>query len=353
MCAYTPRKNYKIPAICAKLHIEALLRNEKARRMDAYPFSLAEIQRNNKMLKYFIKRLLQMIPLLLAASIVVFLFIRMIPGDPARMMAGVDATLEEVEGLREMLGFNYPIHIQYLRWLGNFVTGDFGTSLRTGRPVIEMMQPRFEPTLILAFTSMIWSLVIGLIIGMFSAIFRGKWPDYMGMLVAVSGISIPSFWLGLMLINYIAIGSPIFSVAGFNNIADLVLPSITLGAGIMAMLARISRSEMVDVMGHDYIRMARAKGLNEFEVVTRHGLRNSMVQIITIIGLQFGFLLGGSVIVERVFGIAGLGGLLVDSIFFRDYTVIQSQLMIFATLFIFVNLAVDVAYGFLNPKIRL
>ena len=305
------------------------------------------------MLKYVCKRLLQMIPLLFAVSVIIFLFIRLIPGDPARMIAGVDATYEDVEAIRDMLGFNYPIVIQYWNWISGFVTGDFGTSIRTGRPVIEMMEPRFTPTLILAFTSMIWALVMGLVIGMFSAIFRGKWPDYMGMLLAVSGISIPSFWMGLMLINYIAIGSPIFSVSGIQNPADFVLPSITLGAGIMAMLARISRSEMVDVMKNDYIRMARAKGLNEFEVITKHGLRNSMVQIITVVGLQFGFLLGGSVIVERVFGIAGLGGLLVDSIFFRDYTVVQSQLMIFATLFILVNLAVDVAYGFLNPKIRL
>ena len=305
------------------------------------------------MLKYFLKRILQMIPLLFVVSIVVFLFIRMIPGDPARMIAGVDATLEEVEGIRQAMGFNYPIYVQYFNWLTDFLQGDMGTSLRTGRPVMEMMETRFQPTLILAFTSMIWALIIGLLIGLFSAVFRGKWPDYMGMLIAVSGISIPSFWLGLMLINYIAVGSPVFSVGGLNTAIDFILPSITLGAGIMAMLARISRSEMVDVMGHDYIRMARAKGLNEFEVISKHGLRNSMVQIITIVGLQFGFLLGGSVIVEQVFAISGLGGLLVDAIFWRDYTVIQSQLMIFATLFIFVNLAVDIAYGFLNPKIRL
>jgi len=305
------------------------------------------------MLKYFLKRLLQMIPLLFAVSVLVFLFLRLIPGDPARMMSDLNATYEEIEALRELLGFNDPIFVQYFRWLSSFVTGDFGTSLRTGRPVLEMMQPRFEPTLILAFTSMIWALIIGLIIGMFSAVFRGKWPDYMGMLLAVTGISVPSFWLGLMLINYIAIGSPMISVAGLNNPADFILPSITLGAGIMAMLARVSRSEMVDVLRHDYIRMARAKGLSEVEVIAKHGLRNSMVQIITIVGLQFGFLLGGSVIVERVFGIAGLGGLMVDSIFFRDYTVVQSQLMIFATLFILINLAVDIAYGFLNPKIRL
>ena len=304
------------------------------------------------MLRYFLKRVLQMIPLLLVVSFIIFMFIRMIPGDPARSIAGFDATIEEVEAIREMHGLNDPILVQYFRYMGNLLQGYMGTSLRTGRPVAEMMEPRYAPTLILAFTSMLWALIFGLVIGVFSAIFRGRWPDYMGMLLAVTGISLPAFWMGLMLIQNFAVAIPIFSVIGLAAPRDFVLPSITLGAGIMAMLARISRSEMVDIMTHDYIRTARAKGLSEFEVISGHALRNSMVQIITVVGLQFGFLLGGSVIVERVFGIAGLGGLLVDSIFFRDYTVIQAQLIIFSTLFIFINLLVDVAYGFLNPKIR-
>ena len=304
------------------------------------------------MLRYFIKRVLQMIPLLIVVSFVIFMFIRMIPGDPARLIAGFDATYEEVEAIRRMHGLDDPVIVQYVRYMAGLLSGDMGTSLRTGRPVAEMLLPRYAPTMTLAFTSMLWALTIGLIIGIFSAIFRGRWPDYIGMLLAVTGISIPAFWMGLMLIQNFAVAIPIFSVIGLQSPRDYVLPSITLGAGIMAMLARTSRSEMVDVMSHDYIRTARAKGLSEFEVITRHGLRNSMVQIITIVGLQFGFLLGGSVIVERVFGIAGLGGMLVDSIFFRDYPVIQAQLIIFSTLFIFVNLAVDIAYGFLNPKIR-
>ena len=305
------------------------------------------------MLRYFIKRLLQMIPLLVVISFVIFMFIRFIPGDPARLLAGFDATYEEVEAVRYLHGLNDPLPLQYARYMGNLLRGEMGTSLRTGRPVAEMLLPRYAPTFTLALTSMLWALAIGLSVGIVSAIFRGKWPDYMGMLLAVTGISIPGFWLGLMLIQGFAVAIPIFSVIGLQGPRDYVLPSITLGAGIMAMIARNSRSEMAEVMGHDYIRTARAKGLSELEVITRHGLRNSMVQIITVVGLQFGFLLGGSVIVERVFGIAGLGGLLVDSIFFRDYTVIQAQLIIFSTLFILVNLAVDIAYGFLNPKIRL
>jgi glutathione transport system permease protein len=215
-----------------------------------------------------------------------------------------------------------------------------------------MLLPRYSATFTLALTSMGWALIIGLTIGVVTAVFRGRWPDYIGMLVAVAGISVPGFWMGLVLIQKFAVEMPIFAVTGLNGIKDFVLPSITLGAGIMAMIARNSRSEMSETMRCDYIRTARAKGLSEPEVIMKHALRNSMVQVMTIIGLQFGFLLGGSVVVERVFGIAGLGGLLVDSIFFRDYTVIQAELTIFAFLFIMVNLLVDLMYGLLNPKIR-
>jgi len=280
------------------------------------------------------------------------MFIRMIPGDPARLLAGNDATLEEVEAIREFHGLNDPLPIQYWRYISGIVQGDFGTSLRTARPVADMLFPRYSVTFSLALTSMTWALIIGLSVGVVSAVFRGKWPDYIGMLLAVVGISIPSFWLGLMLIQGFAVTWSIFPVTGLNALKDYTLPSITLGAGIMAMVARNSRSEMSETLRNDYIRTARAKGLNEPEVIFKHALRNSMVQVMTIIGLQFGFLLGGSVITERVFGIAGLGGLLVDSIFFRDYTVIQAQLIIFAVIFITINLIVDMVYAFLNPKIR-
>jgi len=197
-----------------------------------------------------------------------------------------------------------------------------------------------------------WALVMGLVIGIFSAVFRGKWPDYMGMLIAVTGISLPSFWTGLMLIQILSVKYRLLPTGGMEGLRSYIMPSITLGAGIMAMIARFSRSEMIETLRNDYIRTARAKGLNEVEVISRHALRNSMIQVMTIIGLQFGFLLGGSVIVETVFSIPGLGRLLIDSINFRDYTVIQAELMIFSTQFIMINLIVDVLYGVLNPKIR-
>jgi len=293
-----------------------------------------------------------MIPLLIIISFGIFLFIRMIPGDPARLLAGNDATLEEVERIREFHGLNDPLPKQYWRYISGVVRGDFGTSLRTANPVADMLFPRYSSTFTLALTSMGWALIIGLTVGVISAVFRGKWPDYIGMLLAVVGISVPSFWLGLMLIQGFAVTWTIFPVTGLKALKDYTLPSITLGAGIMAMVARNSRSEMSETLRNDYIRTARAKGLKEPEVILKHALRNSMVQVMTIIGLQFGFLLGGSVITERVFGIAGLGGLLVDSIFFRDYTVIQAQLLIFAVIFISINLIVDMVYAFLNPKIR-
>jgi len=302
--------------------------------------------------RYLIKRLLETIPLLIVVSFVVFLFIRLIPGDPARLVAGVDATIEEVELLREYMGLNKPILIQYVDYIKGILTGDLGTSLKTGDAVANMLLPRYKPTILLAFSSMGWALVIGLTIGIFSAVFRGRWPDYIGMLVAVIGISLPSFWTGLMLMQLFSVNLRWLPTGGLETWKSFIMPSITLGAGIMAMIARFSRSEMIETLRNDYIRTARAKGLNEFEVITRHALRNSMVQVMTVIGLQFGFLLGGSVVVESVFSLPGLGRLLIDSINFRDYTVIQAELMIFSFQFIMINLIVDVLYGVMNPKIR-
>jgi glutathione transport system permease protein len=276
--------------------------------------------------RYVLKRLLETIPLLIVVSFVIFMFIRLIPGDPARLLAGQDATLEEVEALRELNGLNDPLPVQYANYIKNVLSGDMGRSLKTGDLVSNMLFPRYKPTISLAFMSMGWALVMGLVIGIFSAVFRGKWPDYMGMLIAVTGISLPSFWTGLMLIQILSVKYRLLPTGGMEGLRSYIMPSITLGAGIMAMIARFSRSEMIETLRNDYIRTARAKGLNEIEVISRHALRNSMIQVMTIIGLQFGFLLGGSVIVETVFSIPGLGRLLIDSINFRDYTVIQRSL---------------------------
>lgn len=302
--------------------------------------------------RYAFQRLLGVIPLLFVVSVLVFLFIHLIPGDPARLVAGKDATLEEINGIREQLGLNLPLWQQYINYMGKLLSGDLGNSLRSGLPVSDMLKSRFVPTIILTFSSLGWALVIGLMIGTISAVNRNRWPDYVGMLTAISGISVPGFWLGLVFIQIFSVQLGWFPTGGIDSWKSYVLPSITLGAGIMSMLARFSRSSMLETMREDYIRTGRAKGLREFVVVGRHALRNSLIQVVTVAGLQFGFLLGGSVMVETVFSIPGLGRLLVDSIAFRDYTVIQALLLLFAAQFILINLIVDLLYGVLNPKIR-
>ncbi|GKS14667.1 glutathione ABC transporter permease GsiC [Paenibacillus chitinolyticus] len=302
--------------------------------------------------RYALQRLLGVIPLLFVVSVLVFMFIHLIPGDPARLVAGKEATLEEINGIRAQLGLDLPLWQQYFNYMGKLLHGDLGSSLRSGLPVSDMLMSRLTPTLILTFLSLGWALIIGLLIGTISAVNRNRWPDYVGMLTAISGISIPGFWLGLVLIQIFSVQLGWFPTGGVDSWKSYILPSLTLGAGIMSMLARFSRSSMLETMREDYIRTGRSKGLREFIVVGRHALRNSLIQVVTVAGLQFGFLLGGSVMVETVFSIPGLGRLLVDSISFRDYTVIQALLLLFATQFILINLIVDMLYGVLNPKIR-
>ncbi|SEG59967.1 glutathione transport system permease protein [Paenibacillus sp. UNC499MF] len=302
--------------------------------------------------RYALQRLLGVIPLLFVVSVLVFMFIHLIPGDPARLVAGKEATLEEINGIRAQLGLDLPLWQQYFNYMGKLMHGDLGSSLRSGLPVSDMLMSRLTPTLILTFLSLGWALILGLLIGTISAVNRNRWPDYVGMLTAISGISIPGFWLGLVLIQIFSVQLGWFPTGGVDSWKSYFLPSLTLGAGIMSMLARFSRSSMLETMREDYIRTGRSKGLREFTVVGRHALRNSLIQVVTVAGLQFGFLLGGSVMVETVFSIPGLGRLLVDSISFRDYTVIQALLLLFATQFILINLIVDMLYGVLNPKIR-
>ncbi|MFS0840710.1 ABC transporter permease subunit [Paenibacillus sp. 1P03SA] len=302
--------------------------------------------------RYALQRLLGVIPLLFVVSVLVFMFIHLIPGDPARLVAGKEATLEEINGIRAQLGLDLPLWQQYFNYMGKLLHGDLGSSLRSGLPVSDMLMSRLTPTLILTFLSLGWALIVGLLIGTITAVNRNRWPDYVGMLTAISGISIPGFWLGLVLIQIFSVQLGWFPTGGVDSWKSYILPSFTLGAGIMSMLARFSRSSMLETMREDYIRTGRSKGLREFVVVGRHALRNSLIQVVTVAGLQFGFLLGGSVMVETVFSIPGLGRLLVDSIAFRDYTVIQALLLLFATQFILINLIVDMLYGVLNPKIR-
>ncbi|MFB6362880.1 ABC transporter permease subunit [Paenibacillus elgii] len=305
------------------------------------------------MAQYVLKRLVAVIPILFIVSVLVFLFIHLIPGDPARLVAGKEATLEDISRIQAELGLDKPLWEQYFIYMSHLLQGDLGRSLKTGLPVTEMLASRMMPTIWLTIFSMGWALLFGIVIGVISATKRNRWPDYLSMLTAVSGISVPPFWLGLLLIQLFSVQLGWLPTGGVDSWQGYVLPSITLGAGIMSMLARFSRASLLESLKQDYIRTGRAKGLNERAVVWGHAMKNSMISVITVAGLQFGFLLGGSVIVETVFSIPGLGRLLIDSIAFRDYTVIQAELLLFAVEFILVNLLVDVLYGVLNPKIRL
>lgn len=305
------------------------------------------------MLRYTVKRIIGLIPTLFLVSIFVFLFVHFIPGDPARLVAGQDATLEDIARVEKELGLDQPIHVQYINFISGIFHGDFGTSLKTGRPVMDEIGLRFMPTFWLTIWSMVWAVIIGLVIGVISATNRNKWQDYLGMFGAVSGISMPTFWLGLMLIQLFAVHWGIFPTGGMDHSwKSYILPSFTLGLGVAAVVARFTRSSLMDTLKEDYIRTGRAKGLVERKVVWGHALKNAMIPIVTMTGLQFGFLLGGSVVVETVFNWPGLGRLLIESVAFRDYTMIQGELLLFSLEFILINLIVDLIYSFLNPQIR-
>lgn len=304
------------------------------------------------MLKYIFKRILGLIPLLIVVSFLVFMFVHLIPGDPARLMAGKDATIEEVETVRKSLNLDKPLMEQYFVYLKDMLRGDFGNSIKSGAPVSELIGERIMPTLGLTFLSISWALVVGILLGVLSAVFRNKWPDHAGMVVAVSGISLPNFWVGLVLIQLFSVQLGILPTGGADDWKSYLLPSFALGAGIMAMIARFTRSSLVNSLKQDYIRTGRAKGLGSNAIVFGHALKNSLIPVVTVAGLQFGFLLGGSVVVETVFSFPGLGRLLIDSIQFRDYPVVQTEILFFSLQFILVNLLVDIIYGFLNPKIR-
>ena len=300
--------------------------------------------------RYALKRIVSAIPLLIVISFLIFMFIHLIPGDPARLIAGKDATKADVELVREQLGLNEPLPIQYGKYMKGLVTGDLGYSIKNGKTVVEAIAPRFEPTIMLTISSMIWATIIGVSLGIISAVMKGKAVDYIAMLIAISGISLPGFWLGLELIQIFSVGLGWLPTGGLESWQAYVLPSLTMGSGIMAILARFTRSSMLESMREDYVRTARAKGLSELPVVMRHAFKNSLIEIVTVGGLQIGGLLSGSVMVETVFSIPGR--LLVDSIKFRDYKVVQALLLFFALEYIVINLIVDLLYGVINPKVR-
>jgi len=304
------------------------------------------------MWNYFLKRLFGLLPTLLIVAVLVFLFVHMLPGDPARLAAGQDADEATIALVRQDLGLDQPLPQQFVTFFTHVVQGDFGTSMRTKRAVSVEIGERFMPTLMLTLTSMVWAVIFGMGIGIVSAVYRNRWPDRLGMTLAVSGISFPAFALGMMLMQWFSVELGWLPTVGANTWQHYILPSVTLGAAVAAVMARFTRASFVEVVQDDFVRTARAKGLSEPVVILKHCLRNALIPVVTMMGLQFGFLLGGSIVVEAVFNWPGLGRLLVDAVNMRDYPVIQALVLLFSLEFILINLVVDMLYGWINPTIR-
>ena len=332
------------------------------------------------MFAYALRRILMVIPVLLGMSLVVFFMIRAIPGNPAQVILGQQASKEAVEALTQKLGLDEPWYVQYAKYLGGLLTGDLGESIRTGVAVSEEIWPYLAATLELSLCAMLIAIVIGVNAGIISAWFQNSWFDYAAMVLALIGVSMPIFWLGLMEQWIFAINLDLLPTSGREDVRNpvppithlfivdsliqgnpeqfvqvlkhLVLPSIALATIPMAIIARITRSSMLEVMKSDYIRTARAKGLSMFWVVYKHSLKNAVIPVLTVIGLQTGLLLGGAILTETIFSWPGIGRYVYDAIGYRDYPVIQSGILVVATIFIFINLVVDLLYAAIDPRIK-
>ncbi len=304
------------------------------------------------MYQYIARRLILTIPVVLGVSIIVFAIIRMLPGDPARAMAGPQASPQYIESVRARYGLDQPIPVQYVTFMSRAVQGDLGVSVFSRRPVMTEIGERFPRTLLLASVSLLLATAIGVPAGIISATRRNSLFDNASMIAALVGVAAPVFWLALMLQLLFAVQLGWFPSSGIGTPAHLVLPSVTLGAASAGLFARITRSSMLEVLREDYVTTARAKGLAENVVVYKHALKSAMIPVVTVLGLQFGILLGGAVLTETVFAWPGIGRLLVDSILRRDYPVVQATVMMLAFLFVIINLVVDIAYAFLDPRIQ-
>ncbi|MGC8780492.1 MAG: ABC transporter permease [Anaerolineae bacterium] len=304
------------------------------------------------MFSYFIRRVIALIPTLFGVSVAVFLLLHLVPGDPARMVAGLDATEADLVLIRQDLGLDKSLPEQYLTWLNNLLHGNMGKSTRSRNPVTYEIGLRMPATWQLTAVSITIAVVIGLTTGIIAATRRNSAWDYGSMIAALLGICTPSFWLGLMLMLIFAVQLHWFPTSGRGDWRHLVLPGFTLGAGAAAIIARVTRSSLLEVLNQDYIRTATAKGLRPATVIYRHALKNALIPVVTVVGLEFGYLLAGAVITETVFAYPGIGRLLVDSIGFRDFPVVQGILLILATQFVLINLVVDLIYAWLDPRIH-
>lgn len=301
---------------------------------------------------YILRRLALAVPTLVGVTVVVFALIRLVPGDPARLVLGLQASEEEVQRLRVQLGLDQPLPVQYARFLGRLVQGDLGRSVVTGEPVTREIAARLPATVQLAVASTLLATAAGMAAGVISATRQYSWVDYLVMTVALFGISLPVFWLGLMLMLLFSVHLRWLPAGGYGTPAHLVLPTVTLAAFSVAIIARMTRSSLLEVLHQDYVRTAWAKGLGAQAVILRHALKNALIPVVTVIGLQFGGLLGGAILTETVFAWPGMGRLLVGAIVARDYPVVQGAVLVFAALFTLVNLAVDVLYAYVDPRIH-
>jgi len=304
------------------------------------------------LLNYLIKRLFSTIPVLIGISLLLFFMLRMLPGDPAQVLAGQMATPEEIENIRQQLGLDRPIYEQYAAYLGRLVRLDLGRSARTQNPVTQEIWARLPNTLQLAVVAITLACLFGIPAGIISAVRPYSWVDYLVTTSALFGMSMPVFWLGLMLVVVFSVILKWLPAGGTGSWQHVILPSITLAAFVVAFIARMTRSTMIETLAQDFTTTARSKGLKERVVVIKHAFKNAMIPIITVVGLQFGLLLGGAVLTETVFAWPGLGRLIVDSILARDYPVIQGSILIFGLLYIMVNLVVDLVYALVDPRIR-
>ena len=305
------------------------------------------------MLRYFVRRVLLAIPVLIGVATLVFSLIHLVPGDPAQAMLGDGAAPQDVAELRTSLGLDQPLLTQYVTFLRHAVTGDLGKSFRTGQPVTTMIVERIPATAELALAAMLVAIVIALPLGVVAAVWRGTAIDYGAMTFALLGVSIPNFWLGPLLAIVFAVEFGWLPVSGRGTLAHLVLPAISLGLALAAILARMTRASLLDELGELYVRAARARGVSNAASVTSHALRNSMIPLLTIIALQFGAVLTGAVITETIFAWPGIGRLLIQSIGFRDYPMVQGCILLIAVTYVTVNLVTDLMYGVLDPRIRL
>ena len=303
------------------------------------------------MLKFVVRRLLLLIPVVIGVSIVSFSIMHMIPGDPARIIAGEGATVEDIMSIRIKYGLDRPLIEQYLRFMKGIITNDL-RSIRTERPILTELLPRFANTAQLALVSIIISSVIGVTLGIVSAVKRNSWIDTFSMVFSLVGVSMPIFWLGILLIILFAVTLRWLPSGGKGGIQHLILPALTLGLATSAIIARMTRASVLEVLNQDYVRTVVAFGLPKRKVIYKYVLRNALIPVVTVIGLQFGYLLGGAVLTESVFGWPGLGRFVVDSIFSRDYIAVQVGIMMIATTFVLVNLLVDLVYALIDPRLR-